>query len=134
MENFLAHATRGSLRPIDPLFTSAGIDKGVYSPGLLEAVSFNDELLAVPLMFSTVVMVYNMDLFDEAGAAYPTADWTWADSLEAAKKISALGDDIWGMYRRVCPDHQQSGKCCHPAVHARQSLQASCYADQRRAG
>jgi multiple sugar transport system substrate-binding protein len=101
MENFLAHATRGSLRPIDPLFASTGIDKGVYSPGLLEAVSFNDELLAVPLMFSTVVMVYNMDLFDEAGAAYPTADWTWADSLEAAKKISALGDDIWGMYNPI---------------------------------
>jgi len=101
MENFLAHATRGSLRPIDPLFAATGLDKNVYSPGLLDAVSFDGELLAVPLMFSTVVLVYNMDLFDQAGLSYPTQDWKWADSLAAAKKISALGDDIWGMYNPI---------------------------------
>ncbi|MCK5157059.1 MAG: extracellular solute-binding protein, partial [Spirochaetales bacterium] len=43
----------------------------------------------------------NMDLFDQAGAAYPTQDWTWSDSLAAAKKISALGDDVWGMYNPI---------------------------------
>ena len=71
------------------------------SEGLLDAVSYDGELLAVPLMFSTVVLVYNMDLFDQAGAAYPTQDWTWSDSLAAAKKISALGDDVWGMYNPI---------------------------------
>ncbi len=101
MENFLAHATRGSLQPLDGLFSQTGLDKDVYSAGLLEAVSFNGELQAIPLMFSTVVLVYNMDLFDQAGVAYPTADWTWADSLEAGKKISALGDDIWGMFNPI---------------------------------
>lgn len=101
MENFLAHATRGSLRPLEGLFSETGLDKSVYSPGLLEAVSFEGELQAIPLMFSTVVLVYNMDLFDAAGVAYPTKDWTWADSLAAAKKISALGDDIWGMYNPI---------------------------------
>lgn len=101
MENFLAHATRGSLRPLDGLFDATGIDKNVYSPGLLDAVSFDGELQAIPLMFSTVVLVYNMDLFDRAGVAYPDSSWTWDDSLSAAKKISALGDDIWGMFNPI---------------------------------
>ncbi|MCF7933227.1 MAG: extracellular solute-binding protein [Spirochaetia bacterium] len=101
MENFLAHATRGSLRPLDSLFADTDLDKSVYSSGLLEAVSFDGELQAIPLMFSTVVLVYNMDLFDRAGVAYPTKDWTWEDSLAAAKKISALGDDTWGMFNPI---------------------------------
>lgn len=101
MENFLAHATRGSLKPLDSLFSETGLDKNVYSEGLLDAVSFDGSLQAIPLMFSTVVLVYNMDLFDQAGVAYPTEDWTWADSLEAGMKISELGDDIWGMFNPI---------------------------------
>lgn len=36
-------------------------------------------------------------MFDQAGVEYPTNDWTEADMLAAAEKISALGDDIYGL-------------------------------------
>jgi len=42
------------------------------------------------------MLTYNQDLFDEAGVAYPSEQWTWDDALEAAKAISNLGDDMWG--------------------------------------
>jgi len=39
---------------------------------------------------------YNKDLFDQAGVAYPTVDWTWDDHVEMARKISKPDQQIWG--------------------------------------
>ena len=101
MENFLAYAIRGTIREVDGLFEKTGIDKSVYSEAVLKAGSFNDKQYAIPLMFSTVMLVYNKDLFDQAGIAYPTEDWTWEDEMQAAKKIRALGDDTWGVLQGI---------------------------------
>lgn len=57
----------------------------------------NGRLTAVPFVTKTFAIAYNKDLFDQAGVEYPTDDWTEADMLEAAEKISALGDDIYGI-------------------------------------
>ena len=54
---------------------------------------------AMPGNFSNVVLVYNKDLFDQAGIDYPTADWTQDDVQTAAEAIRALGDDIYGYYQ-----------------------------------
>jgi len=101
MEQFLAFTLRGSNRPLDELFTKTGVSKGIFGEGLLDAVSFNGKVMAVPQSFSTVVLIYNKALFDQAKTPYPTADWTWDDALEAAKDITALGDDIWGTYNPI---------------------------------
>lgn len=34
------------------------------------------------------LLFYNKDMFDEAGVAYPTDDWTWDDFVEAGKKLT----------------------------------------------
>ncbi|MFR7390640.1 MAG: extracellular solute-binding protein [Blautia faecis] len=52
---------------------------------------------AVPFVSKTFAMAYNKDLFDRAGVDYPTSDWTEEDMLDAAEKINALGDDIYGL-------------------------------------
>lgn len=101
MEQFLAYAIRGAVRPLDELFASTGLSKDIYGEGLLDAVRFNNQVMAIPQSFSTVVLIYNKDLFDQAGVDYPTSDWTWDDSLEAARKISALGDDVWGTFNPI---------------------------------
>ncbi len=101
MENFLAFTLRGSTRPLDDLFEKTGIDRNIYGEGLLDAVRFNDQIMAVPQSFSTVVLIYNKDLFDQAGIEYPRQDWKWDDALEAAKEISALGPDIWGTFNPI---------------------------------
>jgi multiple sugar transport system permease protein len=43
------------------------------------------------------VLLYRKDLFDEKGLAYPTAEWTWDDLLEAAKKITEPKRGIYGI-------------------------------------
>jgi len=34
------------------------------------------------------ILYYNKDMFDAAGVAYPTEDWTWEDVREAARKLT----------------------------------------------
>lgn len=95
IENFAAYANKGVLAEL------TGIDTSGYNATALNAFSVNDKQYGVPGNFSNVVLIYNKDLFDQAGVAYPTDDWTWDDAMEACEKISALGDDIYGIYQPI---------------------------------
>lgn len=97
MENYLSYMLRGACADLSHL----GITKENYSEGTLSAVSSDGKLYAVPMSFSTCVLFYNKALFDQAGVAYPTNDWTWTDAQAAAEKIRALGDDVWGYYQPI---------------------------------
>ena len=46
----------------------------------------------------THLLYYNKDLFDKGGVSYPTADWTWDDFLEAAKKLTIVEGDKTTQY------------------------------------
>ncbi len=96
-ENFVTYAANGTLLNIDEYLSG----NAPYYPRALEAFQYNGEQLALPETFSTVLLFYNADLFDQAGIEYPTAEWTWADATAAAEAIGALGDDIWGLYSPV---------------------------------
>ena len=98
MENFLAYMLRGATADLTGLIA----DRSAYSEGTLVACSKDGKLYAVPMSFSTVVMFYNKALFDQAGIAYPTDEWTWADEQAAAEKIVAAGgEDVWGIYQPI---------------------------------
>ena len=96
MENYLAYMLRGACADLTGL-----VNADNYSAGTLEAVSSAGKLYAVPMSFSTCILIYNKALFDQAGIAYPTNEWTWADAQTAAEAITALGDDIWGYYQPI---------------------------------
>ncbi len=44
------------------------------------------------------ILYYNKNLFDKAGLTYPNWDWTWQDWLDAAKKLTNIDANKWGMY------------------------------------
>lgn len=73
-------------------------------PGLLNYTTIGNDILGMPAGFTSHVMYYNKALFDQAGVAYPTDDWTWSELREKAKKISELGDDINGLALSTQPD------------------------------
>jgi multiple sugar transport system substrate-binding protein len=77
------------------------LNADVYSERANSAFSYNGMQLGLPATFSTVMLFYNKDLFDKAGVAYPTADWTWADAVEAGKKLNDPANGVWGLYSGV---------------------------------
>ena len=50
----------------------------------------------MPALVDNLALVYNKKLFDAAGVAYPTANWTWDDFRSAAKKLTDAGKKQYG--------------------------------------
>ncbi|MDD3278696.1 MAG: sugar ABC transporter substrate-binding protein [Lachnospiraceae bacterium] len=50
----------------------------------------------VPKDLGIIGLFYNKDLFDKAGVAYPTNDWTWDDLMSAAEKLTNKDNDVYG--------------------------------------
>ena len=90
--------------PADMINTVAeitGVDLSGLNETALSAFNVDGKQYGLPGNFSNVVLVYNKDLFDQAGVAYPTDDWTQDDLQAAAEAIRALGDDIYGIYQPI---------------------------------
>ncbi|HVN14533.1 MAG TPA: sugar ABC transporter substrate-binding protein [Anaerolineales bacterium] len=90
---YLDYQSRGVLLNLQPyLDKNPDMLKGVY-PQTLEAYKTPDGMYGLPRDFQTIALFYNKDMFDAAGVAYPTADWTYDDLREAAKKLTKVGPD-----------------------------------------
>ena len=100
---YLDYQSRGVLLNLQPyLDKNPDMLNGVY-PQTLEAYQTPDGMFGLPRDFQTIVLFYNKDMFDAAGVDYPTADWTYDDLREAAKKLAkdTNGDgkiDQFGFY------------------------------------
>lgn len=101
-ENFVTYARAGALLPLDgPARADKDYDPSRVYPKALEAFQFKGRPYAMPSTFSNVVLFYNRKLFDAAGVAYPTADWTWADERAAAEKLTDKAKGVYGDYQPV---------------------------------
>lgn len=101
-ENFVTYADKGLLLDLSPMMEAdTTLNPDVYSERANSAFNYNGMQLGLPASFSTVVLYYNKDLFDKAGVAYPTADWTWADAVEAGQKLNDPANGVWGLYSGV---------------------------------
>ncbi len=82
-----------------------------YSEVSLSNVQGSDgRYYGVPKDKDTVGLVYNKEMFDAAGVAYPDENWTWDDLCDASQKIydatgkygyMAYGDDQLGYWNFV---------------------------------
>ena len=96
-------AEAGQLEPLDSWFDA---ERASSSPEALPVDDFFEPavdafrledgrmgvgpLFGIPKDFTTVGIYWNKDLFDRAGAAHPTDDWTWDDFADAARRLDAL--------------------------------------------
>ena len=89
-------AKEGLILPMTDMIAADGYDMGKYAGMDSCYVSLHDGAqYALPFRADYWVMFYNKDLFDKAGVAYPTNDWTWeqyaAIATEIAEKTGAYG-------------------------------------------
>ncbi|KAD4060195.1 extracellular solute-binding protein [Arthrobacter yangruifuii] len=55
-----------------------------------------NKTIGFPAVVDNISLLYNKKLFDAAGVAYPTDEWTWDDFRAAAKQVSDPGQNIYG--------------------------------------
>lgn len=67
-----------------------------YSAGAISGVTVDGEMVAMPWFANTEALFYNKALLERAGVKAEDIK-SWDDLLAAAEKISALGDDIYGL-------------------------------------
>jgi len=67
-----------------------------FFPAVRLATTVGDAVVGVPALVDNLALVYNKTLFDQAGVAYPTADWTWTDFRDAAKQLTDPGAKQFG--------------------------------------
>lgn len=93
---FMDYYTKGLLTDLTPYVQKYGFDNKKY--GIPEAVMKNcvidGKTYAIPLNTFTSVLLYNKDLFDKAGIAYPPSSyddtsWTFDKMVDTAKKLTS---------------------------------------------
>lgn len=75
---------------------SGEIDWDRFEDAAKAAVTVDDEPRAVPAFIDNLALVYNKEIFDEAGVDYPTDDWTWDDFISTAAELNDQGAGIAG--------------------------------------
>jgi multiple sugar transport system substrate-binding protein len=100
-EDIHSYSSKGQIIPLNDFIEQDQIDlKARYGEtgGLTVAYSADDKLYAMPDRGGALILYYNKDMFDAAGVEYPTGDWTWADFLDAAQKLTIRDGDTVTQY------------------------------------
>lgn len=86
-------AKDGALAPIEDLMSPGFAD--TFVPTYLDLQKQEGHTWGLPIAASVRGLFYNKKLFEKAGVTNPPT--TWDEAFEAAKKIGALGDDVYGI-------------------------------------
>lgn len=96
---------KDALEPLDPYIEKEGSDfKDNFYDTLWNYNSADDQILGLPVGYTTHVVYYNKDLFDAAGIPYPQDGWTWEDLQADAKKLANDAESISGFAFSGKPD------------------------------
>jgi multiple sugar transport system substrate-binding protein len=81
--------TTAAILSIDPfLDADPGVNKDDFYPMVYEAFTAQGQTWGLPAQVNVTLIEYNKDLFDSAGEAYPTADWTTEEFLSKAAALT----------------------------------------------
>lgn len=82
------------LMPLDDLVEEAGLDVSIYNEAMIEGMTVDGSLRAIPYDAEPVVMYYNKDLLAAAGVAEPTLDYTTEQFVADLKALTK--DGVYG--------------------------------------
>jgi multiple sugar transport system substrate-binding protein len=90
---YASFAARGVLQPLGPyLARSLTVRSTDFYTEALKPFYWRGVLTCIPQNLSSLAVYYNKQLFDQAGVAYPAADWTWDDFLATARTLTRDSD------------------------------------------
>jgi multiple sugar transport system substrate-binding protein len=96
--NFQTYGGADKLEPITGEVDADAIDPANYPEALNDLYTIDGVQYGVPKDYDTIGLWYNSEIFERAGVALPTDDWTWDDFNQAASAISESlsGEGIYG--------------------------------------
>jgi len=103
------HLKKGVVAPLDDIIASTGFDTSVFWPAIMQALSVDGKLYALPNHghYGTVVYYFNKTLYESAGADVPNPDWTTDDLVTGAKAITKA-PETWGFRAVQGSEHTPS--------------------------
>ncbi|NGQ95863.1 sugar ABC transporter substrate-binding protein [Brevibacillus sp. SYP-B805] len=89
---------RGYMEPLDEYIKADNVDVNQYFQPIadLRGKGTDGKRYGLPRDISMIALVYNKDLFDKYGVAYPKDGWTLDDFRETAKKLTHKEDKVYG--------------------------------------
>ena len=87
---FFLYRFKDAMLPLDALVARDSLElrPDDFYPEIMESCRFARDLFLIPYFYNVSLLYYNIDMFEEAGVALPTNDWTWADYVENAKDLT----------------------------------------------
>jgi multiple sugar transport system substrate-binding protein len=85
------------LQDLTPFMTKEKVDVNRLRPGVLDSVkaySTKNEVLAMPMLTGPIVIIYNKNIFDKFGVAYPKDDMTWDQMYDLARKVTRTDNGV----------------------------------------
>lgn len=83
-----------ALAPLGPLADDAGVDLGEYDDAMIEQLSVDGEVYAIPYDATPSVVFYNKEMFADAGVPEPELNWTTEEFVDAAE--ATTGEGVYG--------------------------------------
>jgi len=76
--------------------SAPGMNWNDFFPSEREAATVDGKVVGIPALVDNLSLVYNKKLFQQAGIAPPTNDWTWQDFRSAAAKLTKASSHTYG--------------------------------------
>lgn len=103
----LTYAKSGVLLPLDDYLAvdNFSLDKMLpaavaqyrWQEGDFDSGGDGGKMYGLPSDAQSQIFAYNKTMFENAGVALPTDDWTWDDMVAAGQAITKPDQNIWGM-------------------------------------
>lgn len=94
---YASMVTKNQVEPLNQYIDRDRFDLEQYS-GIVDDLSVEDKLYALPFRSDIWVLFYNKRLFDQANVPYPSNDMTWEEYEELARKVTSGSgaDKVYG--------------------------------------
>lgn len=91
------YASGGMLMDLTDVLDGETANRSSFPDYVIEDFTVDGKNYGIPKDIGTMGLFYNKDLFDAAGVAYPTSDWTWDDLTAAAEQLTDQENGIYGL-------------------------------------